>query len=118
MKLTKNQLRRIIKEELRNLSNEAIDHGEMAQHYYPAASPEEEKEGEENLAQKAYDDFISAKLKYEADDVQYDAVERYKAAVKADKAALAADKYFDPKSPEGIEIGNFLNELYASGDLA
>lgn len=96
--------------------DDMMDHGEMAQRYYPALSPEEEEE-EKTLAQKAYDNFISAKLTYEADNVQYDAELRYEAAVEADKAALAADKYFDPKSPEGIEIGNFLNDLYASRDL-
>ena len=35
MKLTTKQLKQMIKEEMKKLQNESMDHGEMAQRYYP-----------------------------------------------------------------------------------
>lgn len=35
MKLTTKELKQMIKEEMKKIQNESIDHGEMAQRYYP-----------------------------------------------------------------------------------
>ena len=116
MKITDKQIRQIIKEELRKLSNESIDAGDMAQKFYPAASPKDE----------AYDNWKSAVLRYMSDNVQYDAEQRFEAAEAAEEAAYAALDSL-PKGPEvelsfedeqaAEEIGNFLDQLYASGVL-
>ena len=106
MKLNRETLKQIIKEELRKLSNESMDAGDMAQKYYPAASPKDE----------AYGNWKSAVLRYMSDDVQYDAEQRSEAAEAAEEAAYAALDNL-PKGPEADEIGNFLDQLYASGDL-
>ena len=106
MKLSKEQIRAMIMEELQNLKNESMDHGEMAQKYYPAPSMEDE----------AYGEWKSALLKYMADDIQGDPVQRTEAATEAEELAYAALENL-PDGPEADEIGDFLNQLYASGDL-
>ena len=106
MKITDKQIRQIIKEELHKLSNESIDAGDMAQKFYPAASPKDE----------AYGNWKSAVLRYMSDDVQYDAEQRFEAAEAAEEAAYAAlDSGLSKEDAD--EVGDFLDNLYASGDL-
>ena len=103
MKLTIEQIRELIREELNNFTNENLDAGDMAQEYYPAPSP-------------AFEEWESAVLRYNAEDVQFDPELRYEAAQAAEEAAYAAlDAGAEGEMAD--EISDFLNQLYASGDL-
>ncbi len=102
MKLTTEKIRQMIMEEIRNLSME----GHMPMGAEDMASP----------ASMAYKNFKSEMMRYMADDVQYDAELRMDAAESAEDAAYAALEA-GAEGDMADEISNFLNDLYASGDL-
>ncbi len=86
MKLTTKQLKQMIKEELGMLQGEAMDHGEMAQRYYPEerdelrVTPSEAGWAIKGTYKGRNVDFDSSRMRYNASIRDWDNAPRFKMA--------------------------------------